>query len=405
MRTSTAAIPVAPRLRDFKYAIRNIVAEAKKVEASGRRVRYLNIGDPVIFGFDTPPHLIAAVERAMRDGHNGYAPSVGILPAREAVAQELSGRGMPMSPDRVVLTSGTSEGIELVLTALVEAGDEVLIPSPTYPLYTAVLAKIGARAVFYRTSPDNAWLPDIDHVGSQITARTRALVVIDPNNPTGASYPPEVRRQLIEIADRRNVPILADEVYGDLAYSGPVAPMASLSPDAPIITFSSLSKAYLAPGWRAGWLGVGRTERLDDVLGAVKKLADGRLCSTGPMQHAIAAALSGDRSHEPRLRAALRERADVTTARLNAIDGMSVVAPTAAFYAMPRVALPPGVTDEDYVLALLRETGVLCVYGSGFGTNPQDGFFRVVFLASPAELAEIYDVIGGFTKDFLTRAV
>jgi aspartate/methionine/tyrosine aminotransferase len=276
---------------------------------------------------------------------------------------------------------------------------------PTYPLYTAVLAKIGARAVFYRTSPDNAWLPDIEHVASQMTPRTRALVVIDPNNPTGASYPPEVRRQLIEIADRHNVPILADEVYGDLAYSGPVAPMASLAPDAPIITFSSLSKAYLAPGWRAGWLGVGRTERLDDVLGAVKKLADGRLCSTGPMQHAIASALTGDRSHEPRLRDALRERAEMTTARLNAIGGMSVVAPTAAFYAMPRVALPPGITDEDYVLALLRETGVLCVYGSGFGTNPQDGFFRVVFLANPTDLAEIYDVIGGFTKDFLARAV
>jgi alanine-synthesizing transaminase len=405
MRTSTAAIPVAPRLRDFKYAIRNIVAEAKKVEAAGRRVRYLNIGDPVIFGFETPPHMIAAVERAMREGHNGYAPSVGILPAREAVAQELSGRGMPMSADRVVVTSGTSEGIELVLTALVEAGDEVLIPSPTYPLYTAVLAKIGARAVFYRTDPANAWLPDIDHVRSQMTSRTRALVVIDPNNPTGASYPPDVRRELIEVADRHNVPILADEVYGDLAYSGPVAPMASLSPDAPIITFSSLSKAYLAPGWRAGWLGVARTERLDEVLGAVKKLADGRLCSPGPMQHAIAAALTGDRTHEPRLRDALRERAEVTTARLNAIDGISVVAPTAAFYAMPRVALPAGVTDEDYVLALLRETGVLCVYGSGFGTNPQDGFFRVVFLASPAELAEIYDVIGGFTTDFLARAV
>jgi alanine-synthesizing transaminase len=405
MRTSTAAIPVAPRLRDFKYAIRNIVAEAKKVEAAGRRVRYLNIGDPVIFGFETPPHMIAAVERAMREGHNGYAPSVGILPAREAVAQELCGRGMPMSADRVVVTSGTSEGIELVLTALVEAGDEVLIPSPTYPLYTAVLAKIGARAVFYRTDPANAWLPDIDHVRSQMTSRTRALVVIDPNNPTGASYPPDVRRELIEVADRHNVPILADEVYGDLAYSGPVAPMASLSPDAPIITFSSLSKAYLAPGWRAGWLGVARTERLDEVLGAVKKLADGRLCSPGPMQHAIAAALTGDRTHEPRLRDALRERAEVTTARLNAIDGISVVAPTAAFYAMPRVALPAGVTDEDYVLALLRETGVLCVYGSGFGTNPQDGFFRVVFLASPAELAEIYDVIGGFTTDFLARAV
>ncbi len=179
--------------------------------------------------------------------------------------------------------------------------------------------------------------------------------------------------------------------------------MASLYPDAPIISFSSLSKAYLAPGWRTGWLAVGRTERLDDVLAGIKKLADGRLCSTGPMEFAIVAALEGDRSHEVSLRAALRERADVTAARLNAIDGMRVVPPTAAFYAMPQVTLPRGVTDEQYVLALLRATGVLVVYGSGFGTKPEDGFFRVVFLASPQELSEIYGLVADFTRDFLSK--
>jgi alanine-synthesizing transaminase len=400
---TTAAIPVARRVSGFVYAIRNIVAEARKVEAAGTKVRYLNIGDPITFGFKTPPHMIEAVERAMRDGHNGYAPSVGILPAREAVAAELSGRGMPVTADRVVITSGTSEGIELTLTALAEAGDEVLIPSPTYPLYTAVLAKIGARAVFYRKDPSNGWLPDVREVEKLVTPATRALVVIDPNNPTGATYPDHIRRGLIEIADKHNLPLLADEVYGDLAYDGPVPPMASLYPDAPIISFSSLSKAYLAPGWRAGWLAVGRTNRLDDVLGAVKKLADGRLCSTGPMVHAIPAALNGDRSHEAGFRRALRERADLTVQRLNAIDGIHTVAPTAAFYAMPQVTLPPGVTDEQYVLGLLRATGVLCVYGSGFDTRPEDGFFRVVFLADPAELATIYDLVADFTRDFLSR--
>ena len=402
MRT-TAAIPVARRVSGFVYAIRNIVAEAKKVEAAGRQVRYLNIGDPITFGFKTPPHMIEAVERALRDGHNGYAPSVGILSAREAVAEELTGRGMPVTPDRVVITSGTSEGIELTLTALAESGDEVLIPSPTYPLYTAVLAKIGAKPVFYLKDPGNGWLPDVREVERLVTPRTRAIVVIDPNNPTGARYPDSVRRGLIEIAEAHNIPVLADEVYGDLAYDGPVPPMASLYPDAPIISFSSLSKAYLAPGWRAGWMAVGRTDRLDDLLAGVKKLADGRLCSTGPMEYAIPAALKGDRSHEAIFRAALRERAEVTVARLNAIDGITTVAPTAAFYAMPQVTLPPGVTDEQYVLALLRETGVLCVYGSGFGTTPEDGFFRVVFLADPAELSTIFDLVAGFTRDFLAR--
>ena len=397
------AIPVAGRIGGFVYAIRNIVTEARKVEAAGRNVRYLNIGDPITFGFETPPHLVAAVERAMRDGQNGYAPSVGILPARESVVRECARRGMPTTPDRVVITSGTSEGIELALTALAETGDEVLVPVPTYPLYTAVLAKIGARAVFYRTDPTRGWLPDIDHVRSLVTPATRALVVIDPNNPTGATYSNDVRRELVDLADRHNFPLLADEVYADLAFDGPVPAIASLNPDAPVISFSSLSKAYLAPGWRAGWMAVGRNERLDDVLSAVKKLADGRLCTTGPMEHAIVAALDGDRSHQESFRKALRERAELTTRRLNAIDGITAVPPTAAFYSMPKVSLPPGVTDQDYVLALLRATGVLCVYGSGFGTRPEDGFFRVVFLASPRELGEIYDAIADFTRDFLSR--
>jgi alanine-synthesizing transaminase len=398
---TTSAIPVAARLSGFSYAIRNIVSEARKVEAGGRRVRYLNIGDPIAFGFRTPPHLIEAVERAIRNGENGYAPSVGILPAREAVARECEGRGMPVSPDRVVVTSGTSEGIELALTALAEAGDEVLIPVPTYPLYTAVLSKIGARAVFYRTDPSRGWLPDLDHVRSLVTPATRALVVIDPNNPTGATYPAEVRRALIDLADHHGFPLLADEVYADLAFDGPVPALAAVNPDAPVISFSSLSKAYLAPGWRAGWMAIGRSERLDDLLAGVKKLADGRLCATGPMEYAIVAALTGDRAHQDAFRAALRERAAITTHRLNAIDGIHAVAPSAAFYSMPQVSLPAGVTDEDYVLALLRATGVLCVYGSGFGTRPEDGFFRVVFLASPDELSEIYDTIANFTREFL----
>lgn len=398
-----SAIPVARRISGFTYAIRNIVAEAKKVEASGVKARYLNIGDPIPFGFKTPPHMIEAVERALRDGHNGYAPSVGILPAREAVTTECVKRGMPMTPDRVVITSGTSEGIELALTALAEDGDEVLVPTPTYPLYTAVLAKIGAKPVFYRTDHTRGWQPDLEHLRSLVSPRTRALVVIDPNNPTGATYPAETRRALLEIADTHNIPLLADEVYADIAFDGPVSAFASQNPDAPVITFSSLSKAYLAPGWRSGWLAVGRTERLDDVLAGIRKLADGRLCSNGPMEHGLVAALNGDRSHQAAFRDALRERAVLSHERLNAIEGITSVMPSAAFYAMPKVDLPPGVTDEDYVLALLRETGVLCVYGSGFGSDPADGFFRVVFLANPAELSAIYDLIGSFTREFLAR--
>ena len=399
-----SSIRSSARVGGFTYAIRNIVVEARKVEASGQAVRYLNIGDPISFGFRTPAHLVEAVSRAMRDGHNGYTASAGIQSAREAVADEYIARGMPVTPDRVMLTSGTSEGIELALGALADAGDDVLVPTPTYPLYTAVLAKLGARAVYYRTDPSNQWLPDLDDIQRKMTPATRALVVIDPNNPTGSVYPESTRRALIEIAVRANVPILADEVYGDLGFDGPIPLLGSLDPDAPILSFSSLSKAYLAPGWRAGWLAVGRSPRLDEVLGAIKKLADGRLCSPGPMQYAIEAALRGDRTHQRDFVRELSLRADLTARRINATPGLSVVPARAAFYVMPQVALPPGATDEDFVLGLLRATGILCVYGSGFGTAADAGFFRVVFLASLDELSAIYDDLASFTAQFLEHA-
>jgi alanine-synthesizing transaminase len=396
-------VPVARRSAAFDYAIRSIVTEARKVEASGRRVRYLNIGDPVLFGFQTPPHLIEAVERAMRDGRNGYTPAAGVAEAREAVAADFEARGLAVSPDRIVLTAGASEGIDLALSVLVDHDDEVLVSVPTYPLYTGVLAKLGARAVYYRTDPARGWQPDIAHVESLISPRTRALVVVDPNNPTGAVYTRENRLALLELADRHNFVLLSDEGYTDLAYDGRVAPLGSYNPDAPVISFSSLSKAHLAPGWRAGWMAVGSGARLDGVLAAIKDMADGRLCSVGPMQYAIPAALHGDKGHQVEFLRALRERADVTTRRLNAIDGISCVRPAAAFYAMPKVELPPGRTDEDYVIGLLRATGLLCVYGSGFGTAPADGYFRIVFLAPPAELDSFYDAIETFTADFLAE--
>lgn len=395
------AIPTASRVHRFTYAIRNVVAEAQRVEAAGTRVRYLNIGDPVAFGFTTPPHLVEAVAKAMRDGHNTYGPSAGIAPAREAVAAEYTRTGFPVTADRVFITAGTSEGIELVLNAIVENDGEVLVPMPTYPLYTAVLAKLGAKTLYYRLDPNRGWMPDLDHLRSLVTPKTRALVIIDPNNPTGAVYPRETRRALLDFADERGLLVLADEVYGDLGFDGAVEPIGLLDPDAAIISFSSLSKAYLAPGWRTGWMAIGRSPRLNDVVAAVKKLADGRLCSTVPMQYAVAPALEGDRSHQKGFREALRARADLTVERLRAMPGVSCVAPTAAFYAMPQITLPAGRTDEDYVLSLLRATGVLCVYGSGFGLPKEAGFFRIVFLAPLAELSEIYDLMARFTAQYL----
>ena len=334
--------------------------------------------------------------------------SLGYLAARfsrvllRRINAELGQNGFPITADRVFITAGTSEGIELALGAVVDTGGEVLVPMPTYPLYTAVLAKLDAKAKYYRLDPSRGWMPDLDHLERLVTPATRALVVIDPNNPTGAVYSTETRRALLNFADRHGLLILADEVYGDLGFDGPVEPYGKLDPDAPIISFSSLSKAYLAPGWRTGWMACSSSPRLDDVVAAVRKLADGRLCSTVPMQYAIAGALSGDRSHQPEFRRALKARADLTMSRLCAMPGVTCVEPTAAFYAMPRIALPPGRTDEDYVKALLHATGVLCVYGSGFGLPAEEGFLRIVFLAPLDELSEIYDLMAAFTARYLS---
>ncbi len=266
-RTPTA-IPVASRIGGFVYAIRNIVTEAKKVEAAGRTVRYLNIGDPITFGFQTPPHLIEAVEAAMRGGQNGYAPSVGIAAAREAVAADCERRGMPVSPDRVVITSGTSEGIELALTALAEAGDEVLVPVPTYPLYTAVLAKIGAkRRLLPDRSRHEAGSPTSITCEASSPRRRGRSSSSTRTTPSGATYSADVRRALVDIADRHSFPLLADEVYADLAFDGPIQALAAEAPGRAghlvLVALEGLSRARLArrldgrrprpaPGRRAG---------------------------------------------------------------------------------------------------------------------------------------------------------
>jgi alanine-synthesizing transaminase len=382
------------------YAIRRVVGEARKAEAAGKKIHWLNTGDPVHAGFQPPAHMVEAVHKALRDGEHGYGPSVGLLEGREAVAAENTQRGWPIDADRVVLTSGSSEGIDFVLTALADPGDEVLVPLPTYPLYTAILHKIGAREVYYRTDPNTGWHPDPKEIEKLITPRTRAIVVNDPNNPTGASYPHALRRDLVSIADRHNLPLIADEIYQDVAFDGPVAPLGALDPDAPVISLSGLSKGYQVPGWRTGWLIAGGGDRLKEVLVCITKLAEGRLCSTMPMQRAIVAALKGDRSHQPAFRAALRERADLVYSRANAIPRVSSTRARAAFYAMPRFELPHGKTDADFIVDLVHATGVLCVHGSGFGMNPADGYFRMVTLAPPEQLNEVWDLIAGFTAEY-----
>lgn len=389
----------APHIANVKYAIRNIAAEAARLEAQGRRILSCNIGDPLKYDFPTPPHLIAAVEKAMHDGHNGYGPSAGLKRAREAVASDANQRGLTaVRPDNVFITSGASEAIDLTLTALLEPGDEVLLPSPGYPLYNAIAARLGAVAVSYYPDESKDWAIDPVELESHITPRTKALVLCNPNNPTGALMNRQTLLEVLDVARRHELPVLSDEIYDKLLYGGTHVPTGTLATDVPIIMFNGLSKAYLACGWRVGWLVFVNPGLTKDVEAAVQRLADARLCGPAPFQHAVAPALTGPQDHIPQMMRTMRERRDVMMKSLRAIPGVSVVEPQGAFYAMPRLQVPGVDDDEKFILELLHATGVLFVHGSGFGQRPGTQHFRVVFLPPEPVLTEAFELLGQFIK-------
>lgn len=390
----------AKHIENVRYAIRNVVAEASRLEAQGRQILYLNIGDPLKFDFQTPPHLIEAVHRAMRDGHNGYAPSAGIPAAREAIAMETTRSGIHgVLPSDVVVTMGASEALELALTALLEPGERVLLPCPGYPLYNALMAKLNAQGVPYTLDEDNGWSLDLEEIERLCTPGTRAILLCNPNNPTGAVLDRKVLEGLLEIARRHELVVLSDEIYDKLLYDKAHVATASLATDVPIITFNGLSKAYLACGWRVGWLVFCNSYLMPELKNAVLRLADARLCGPAPQQYAIAPALQGPQDHIPEMMKRMRSRRDLMVRRINAIPGLSVVEPAAAFYAMPRLRLPGVTNDEQFVLSLLRETGVLFVHGSGFGQKAGTTHFRVVFLPGEQTLTTAFDRLEAFVRE------
>ncbi len=399
-------IRAARHIENVRYAIRNVVAEASRLEAQGQRILFLNIGDPLKFDFQTPPHLIEAVHKAMRDGHNGYAPSAGIPAAREAIARECTRTGISgVTPSDVVVTSGASEALELALTALLEPGERVLLPCPGYPLYNALMAKLNARGVPYTLDEARGWTLDLEEIDALCTPGTRAILLCNPNNPTGAVLSRKALEGLLEIARRRGLVILSDEIYDKLLYDKDHTPTASLAADVPIITFNGLSKAYLTCGWRMGWLVFCNSHLMPELKNAVLRLADARLCAPAPQQYAIQPALEGPQEHIPEMMKRMRSRRDLMVRRINAIPGLSVVEPAAAFYAMVRLQLPGVTDDEQFVLSLLRETGVLFVHGSGFGQKAGTHHFRVVFLPPEDILTTAFDRLDTFVRErYLTGA-
>jgi len=394
---SSSPILSATRTHNITYAVRDVTLVADEVARTGRAMLYLNIGDPNKFDFATPPHIVEAITRALRDNLNGYAPSSGTSEAREAVRRYAERKGLRGIQD-LFITHGASEAIELCLTGLLEPGDNVLVPMPGYPLYTAILAKLQAVENPYYLKEEDNWQPDLDDIAGKVDARTKAIVVINPNNPTGANCSRELLEGLLEIARRHNLVLFADEIYDQLLFDGRehVSP-AALDDKHPIITFNGLSKNYIGPGLRIGWgIVSGERSRWGDYLEGVNRMLRARLCANHPIMTAIPAALDGDQSHLADLNARLTRRRDLTVKMLNAIEGVSCVAPGGAFYAFPRIEIED--SDEEWVKGLIRKTGVVVVHGSGFGQKPGTHHFRVVFLPPEETLRRAYGQIGEYMK-------
>ena len=385
------------RTEKITYAVRDIVLLADEAARQGREMLYLNIGDPNKFDFQTAPHIVEAVSRAMRDNYNGYAPSSGIEEGRQAIINCARSKGIDRIRD-VFVTTGASEAIDICLTALVNPGENVLIPSPGYPLYSAIINKLSGEPRPYYLNEDDNWQPDIEDIASRIDEKTRAIVIINPNNPTGAVYREEVLRGIIALALEHNLVIFSDEIYDSLILDDiSHISTASLNGDLPVITFNGLSKNYLAPGFRIGWgIVSGPEDELRDYVEAINKLLRARLCANHPIQWAIKVALEGDQDQLIEVRQKLRRRRDITVEMLNAIDGITCVRPEGAFYAFPRLHIDG--SDDEFVRGLIRETGVVVVPGSGFGERPGTKHFRVVYLAPEEVLEKAYGRIDNFIR-------
>ena len=397
------------KLANVCYDIRGpVLAQARLMEDEGHRIIKLNIGNPAAFGFKAPDELVVDMIHNLHDA-SGYGDSKGLFAARKAVMQYSQQKRIAgVQLDDVIVGNGVSELIVMTMQALLDGGDEVLVPTPDYPLWTAAVTLSGGSARHYRCDEGAGWLPDIGDMKKKITPNTRAVVVINPNNPTGALYPDDLLLDIVELARQHELIVYADEVYDKVVYdSRRHTSIASLADDVLFVTLNGLSKNYRACGYRSGWMIVSGDKRhAADYIEGLDMLASMRLCANVPAQYAIQTALGGYQSIEDLVAPTgrLSRQRDLAHEMLTSIPGVSCVMPQAALYAFPR--LDPHVyriqDDEAFVLQFLREQKVLLVQGSGFNW-PHADHVRVVFLPETDELSEALRRFGRFLEGYRQR--
>ena len=397
------------KLANVCYDIRGpVMARARQMEEDGHRIIKLNIGNPATFGFDAPEEIVQDVIHNLPQAA-GYSESKGVFAARKAImhyTQEKKIAGVQV--DDIYIGNGVSELIVLTMQALLDNGDEVLVPAPDYPLWTAAVSLGGGTPRHYLCDEGSGWLPDLDDIRRKVTSNTRAIVVINPNNPTGALYPKEILEGIVEIARQHQLIVYADEIYDKVLYDGAEhTSIASLADDVLFVTFNGLSKNYRACGYRAGWAIVsGEKKHAKDYIEGMDILASMRLCSNVPAQFGIQTALGGYQSINELVAPAgrLRRQRDLAWELLTQIPGVTCVKPQAAMYLFPRLdpKVYPIANDQQFILDLLLQEKVLVVQGSGFNW-PHPDHIRVVFLPSMDDLRDAMGRIARFLEQYRKR--
>ena len=389
---------VSKKVIGVEYAIRDIVLVARKVEQSGLQVDYLNIGDPVQFGFQPPDNVKQALINAINNGDNFYSSSEGLLELRQEIAKKENAKGLSISADDILVTNGVSEGLDMVISSIVEEGDEVLLPGPYYPPYASYVRLHGGIPVEFAVNLNNS-TPDIDDIKSKITSKTVAICLISPNNPTGVVFNENSLKELVDIANQHNLYIICDEIYDQIIFDEKFVGIGKVAGDSPVIVLNGFSKVHLMSGWRIGYIAFNQSSQLDAIRENLPKLARVRIATNLPIQHAALESLRGPQNYINDFVADIKKRRDLVVKRLNQMPGISCPTPKGAFYAFPRIEDNKFGTDKEFVTKLLEEKGVLTVHGSGFGEQYGSGHFRLVYLPS----LEVLDSAMNKIEEFVSQ--
>ena len=392
------ALKVSKKIIGVEYAIRDIVLAARKVEQTGMHVDYLNIGDPVQFGFQPPNNVKQALIDAINKGENYYSSSEGLLELRQEIAKKENAKGLSISAEEILVTNGVSEGLDMVISAIVEEGDEVLLPGPYYPPYASYVRLHGGIPVEFTVDLKNS-TPDIDDVKSKITSKTVAICLISPNNPTGVVFNENSLKELVDIANQHNIYIICDEIYDQIVFDEKFVGIGKVAGDSPVIILNGFSKVHLMSGWRIGYIAFNQSPQLEAIKEHLPKLARVRIATSLPVQYAALESLRGPQDYIRSFVAEIKKRRDLVVKRLNEMPGISCPTPQGAFYAFPKIEDNRFGTDKEFVIKLLETKGVLTVHGSGFGKQYGSGHFRLVYLSS----LEILDSAMNKIEDFVSQ--